>query len=399
MATQINFNNLRPFPTDGTLQDSDLITIQQYGSNTPMSITWARFKTLVGSGGGGSIIEEEYFPNNDFILPDFIESEKKAGYYRIDNIYGDTIHSITINGNNLNGVDPDKDKLNIIRREWAANNISYTVELREIPDDIPPVLISAATNTLGSLITITVNKTIGSQSLNFFKNATTFAGSISNVGGSAKFVPSTSFEPTDLLTVSGTITDLSGNILNLTSEAIDNNLIPPLIQDRFNSANVTNIAGRNTPIGNKTWLHDFGSGTVGIVTNEVTVTSSILASNEYYVLDAGKRNIDVTFTIGSTIGDLTLYVCYTDTDNYISYITSLGAILIREAANNNIIFNPNIASISGDIIRIIVTTTTITTFKNSVQTYTGTTGGNLLGQKAGFSFYQTDASLNDITIY
>jgi hypothetical protein len=51
----LNFRDFRPLPTDYLMQATDLVLVQSANDIAPKYMTWARFTSLIGGGGGGSV--------------------------------------------------------------------------------------------------------------------------------------------------------------------------------------------------------------------------------------------------------------------------------------------------------------------------------------------------------
>jgi hypothetical protein len=176
-----------------------------------------------------------------------------------------------------------------------------------------------------------------------------------------------------------------------------------LAQDFFTASNTTDIAGRVTPTGSKTWVHTLGTGTVGIVSNAAQLTSSPSTANEMYFFNTGKNAMDVTWTSG-TPGASFVFMAL-DGSNYFFVTPSLGlAVVVGGSAT---VLHANGSSISsGDQVRAEVvdgSSYTINVYKGSTLQYSVTrakTGITSSWSNAGFSLYQ-DAStaINDITVY
>lgn len=109
MATQINYSNLRPLPTDYVLQDSDLIAIQTYGSQEPQIISWGRFKNLFGSGGTPSFANITGNPTDNAALATALANAGTG----LPSQTGNASKIITTNGTNPSWVFPNTDYYNV----------------------------------------------------------------------------------------------------------------------------------------------------------------------------------------------------------------------------------------------------------------------------------------------
>ena len=314
---------------------------------------------------------------------------------------------------NSNGITFDPEKNNVIYMDYINGKINYNITKRNKLDVVAPTLVSAIVqNTNPSNIVLSYNEPLtvsplpafSDYSLNLSKTVTniTIAGNVITLTVNSPYTIG------DLPTISYTggvnkIKDLAGNnVANLVNQVITNNISSgSLAEDNFNSANVTDIAGRLTPIGNKVWIHESGTGTVGIVNNEAKLTSSSTTADEIYTIDCGVRNVDVTFKIGAIGTDFKLVFAYANTENFLAILTTIGAVFQRSASVNQMLFNPNVSFVSGDIIRVLLTSTTITVYRNSNPTpyYNASVGSGVLGTKVGIGLYQDGIStLNDLIV-
>ena len=303
---------------------------------------------------------------------------------------------------NSNGILFENSKNNVIYLDYINGKVKYNISIQDIADIVAPTLVSSVVqNHSPSDIILTYNEALTDSSVpdnaDFVLNLSKTVTGVSILDSVVTITVNSPYENGDLPTISYTggtnkIKDLAGNNAdNLVNQVITNNVVVDSSDD-FNSSDITDIVGRLTPIGSKTWLHTSGVGNVGIVNNEAKLTSSSITANEIYLFDAGIRNVDKTFTIGTMGSGLTFYVAYQDADNYISVFAHLRAVLIRTAGVNTILVNEGISSVSGDSFRVILTDTTITVNRNGGLLYTGTAGVGIIGTKIGFNIYQDGVS-------
>ncbi|WP_202703161.1 SGNH/GDSL hydrolase family protein [Flavobacterium sp. UGB4466] len=166
-----------------------------------------------------------------------------------------------------------------------------------------------------------------------------------------------------------------------------------IVADDFMSANMIDIAGRNTPIGGKTWVKDSGTtyGKLGIVSNSLKLTSGN-TSDAIYCVDCGVREKDVTLKIISPpITPLTcgFFPIYKDSDNYLLIDTQYGIVCRLAGVSHNSYMGTG-AWASNDLIRVIIKPNEITLIVNGTEFFNGTNTyiQQLTGSKVGFQSYQ-----------
>ena len=63
------------------------------------------------------------------------------------------------------------------------------------------------------------------------------------------------------------------------------------------------------------------------------------------------------------------------------------------------LYNPSVSFLSGDVIRVVLTSINITIYKNSVPYYSANVGSGVLGTKIGIGIYQDGVStLNEVVV-
>ena len=314
---------------------------------------------------------------------------------------------------NSNGITFDPEKNNVIYMDYVNGKINFNITKRNKLDIVAPTLVSATIeNANPSNVVLTYIEPLTVSPLPAFSDfALNLSKTVTNIAIAGNVVTLTVNSPYvsgNLPTFNYTggtnkIKDLAlNNATDLVNQVITNNIsFGSLAEDNFNSANVTDIAGRLTPIGNKIWVHESGIGTVGIVANEIKLTSSSTTADEIYTIDCGVRNVDVTFKIGAIGTDFKLVFAYGNNENFLAILTTIGAVFQRSSSINQMLFNPNVSFVSGDSIRVLLTDTTVTVYRNSNPTpyYNASVGSSVIGTKVGIGLYQDGIStLNDLIV-
>ncbi len=172
-----------------------------------------------------------------------------------------------------------------------------------------------------------------------------------------------------------------------------------IAEDDFSSLDITDITGRLTPIGSYVWQKASGSGTLGIVSNKLKLTS-INTTGATYIFDTNVRNgakVAVVGAIPLVAFNSGFFPLYIDTDNYI-LITTAYDIIVRTSGSSVTVWDsglPAISWVTGDVITVILTSTTIQLIRNGVSLITVVGGGGLISTKIGFEITQdTQASFD-----
>lgn len=271
-----------------------------------------------------------------------------------------------------------------------------------IVDTTAPTLTSTQVTSQGNQIILTYSEPLLTTSVPTGGDFTLSpANGISGVNVSDVNVILTltgSYINTDVVTLSYTrginkLKDLVGNeALNFSNYSVNNSQVLTA-QDNFNSANISELNNRVTPIGSKTWTktaNGVAGSSAGIVNSMLKLTAG---SSVEYIIDAGKRNNDITVTVGQVgaIGGALIVFLYTGTSpsfNY-CYLTQNYEIKMWSNSVNSTIYAGNGTSwTNGDVIRMVIGATTLTLYKNGVQLYSGTAAGSQAGTKLGMSFYE-----------
>ena len=317
-----------------------------------------------------------------------------------------------------NGVFFDNTKNNVLYYDNVNGKLKHNIILQNLPDSVPPIYLTqsisnVAPNSASFNVKINENGTV-----KFYLSATNTTptkanilsgigavganfGSITTIANLETFVNLTGLTLNVPYYLFSYAEDVSANQTAIQTVLTFTTVLAALASDDFNSVNVIDLAGRLTPIGNKIWVHESGTGTVGIVTNEAKLTSSPTTADEIYTIDCGVRNVDVTFKIGSIATDFKLLFAYGNTENFLAILTTIGAVFQRSGGINTMLFNPNVSFVSGDIIRVLITNTTVTIYRNSNPTpyYNASVGSGVVGTKVGFALYQDGVStLNEIIV-
>lgn len=182
----------------------------------------------------------------DYEIPDLTTEEKAiAGFERV--------YKLTANGFDITlpagaendlSFSPDSALVNYIcLRAMFGKSFIRGFTLTP-PDIIAPTFVSSVTNIAGTLITTTVDETVGSQALTYTKNGLSITGTPTIVGATVQFVPTVSLLPTDVILVSGTISDEAGNALTLSSQAVTNNVVL-LVDLTFTAASLAITSASN----------------------------------------------------------------------------------------------------------------------------------------------------------
>lgn len=163
--------------------------------------------------------------------------------------------------------------------------------------------------------------------------------------------------------------------------------------DDFVSADIPDIAGRNTPIGNKTWTKDAGTsdGKLGIVSNSLKLTSGNF-SDAIYTIDCGVREKDISIriitppTIPLTCG---LFPIYNDSNNYLLIDTQYGIVCRLNGVSHNSYTGTGTWA-SNDLIRVIIRPDKIILYVNEIEIFNGTSTfiNQLIGNKVAIQSYQ-----------
>lgn len=173
------------------------------------------------------------------------------------------------------------------------------------------------------------------------------------------------------------------------------------ITDTFTAANGTNLNGRTTETGSKTWT--VGNGVFDINTNKVRPTT--VSGSAYATLDAGAANIDmsVDVTIGATTVDGLLFR-FVDGANYwrVDLVTGTDRLhLIRSTAG------AEDGSISGAVsldvgntytIRVVTSGTSISAYVNGVLIASTTNSTHQTATKHGIIAGSTNTRFDNLSI-
>lgn len=173
------------------------------------------------------------------------------------------------------------------------------------------------------------------------------------------------------------------------------------VSDNFQSANVTNINGRATVTGGKTWTAASGNtGTAGIASNVAKLTSASTTQAKAYI-EMNQHNVDVRATLGSgTNANVYLLLAYTDESNYIQVSLVSGAAHQIVAGTATQLYAGSGTTTAGNYMRAVLTTTGITLYRGTTQLATATTDASLTGTKHGIYFYQNTATtVSNFEIY
>jgi len=324
-------------------------------------------------------------------------------------IDGNSVNSITLSGVKFvvgNGVITNNTKRNRIFIMYTNGEFVYNVITSTIPDTIPPVLVSAIINNAApTLILLTYNKSLTTSPLpattDFSLNLSKTVNSVAISGSVVTLTVNSAYTVGQLPTVSYTagvnpIMDLFGNLAaNLVNQAITNNVGLPFVADNFNSPDILDLVGRNTPTGGLPWYKiGSGTGTIGIVSNVAKNTGTTILLDNFYLVDAGIRNVDYSITIATagspTLNDSAIMFCVQNTSNFLR-VRNDCSILQVSGGSPSTIFSTTNMWVSGDVIRIVITATTITLYKNGVQLYTGTAGAAVTGTSFGFYAYRDNS--------
>lgn len=174
-------------------------------------------------------------------------------------------------------------------------------------------------------------------------------------------------------------------------------------QDTFTGADTSNILAslRVTPIGGFAW-NVGGSGTLGIVSNTLKLTSSG-GTTSYGFFAPGKRDVDVSVVvsnIGTSKNNL-IWIAFQDGQNLIQVDEYCG---VTQTASNvtttlitGIVAN---AWANGDTIRVILNGVNISIYKNGTLLNTSSNvSASLTSQNVGFYIQENSAAFSSITVY
>ena len=314
------------------------------------------------------------------------------------------------NSVNSNGVVFDPTKNNVIYYDFVNGKIKFNITLQNLPDVVAPTLVSATVqNANPSNIVLTYSEPLTVLPLpaftDFALNLSKTVTAISIVGSVVTLTVNAPYVSGNMPTLSYTsgvnkIKDLAGNnATNLVNQVITNS---NKAEDNFNSANITGIEGRVTPIGNYIWAKSgvVTTGTAGIIGNAFKNTGAVLDMDNFYTLPVG-RNVDisVTYVAVGAVGSTSLIVGYNTSAN-MYYLNS--ALVLRKVtgAGNNIVSTIGGSLVNGDIVRMVLTDTTISVFKNGVQIYTGASDPAVTGTSAGLYIYQDNVvTFDNLIVY
>ena len=310
------------------------------------------------------------------------------------------------NSVNSNGVAFDNTKNNVIYYDNVNGKLKYNITLQDFTS---PTLISATVqNSNPSNIVLTYSEALMVSPLpsftDFALNLSKTVTAISIVGSVVTLTVNSPYAFGNLPTISYTagvnkIRDLAGNnAANLVNQVITNS---NKAEDNFNSANITSIEGRATPIGNYIWTKSgLGTGTAGIAANAFKNTGAVLNMDNFYTLPVG-RNVDfsITYNAIGTVGSASIIIGYSTSSN-MYYLNS--ALVLRKVtgAGNNIVSSIAGGLVNGDVVRVVLTDTTISVFKNGIQIYTGASDPAVTGTSAGVYIYQDNVvEFDNLIVY
>ncbi len=173
---------------------------------------------------------------------------------------------------------------------------------------------------------------------------------------------------------------------------------PVYFDDDFTDLNIVDIDGRLTPIGNGIWTKVAGTGTIGIVSNAIKLTSNGSTYGAYAVECFTNDNIKLTLYIQTPSGGVMLGgLCLVDSLNYIELNTIDCSIHAYVAGSPVLSVSGSGVSIAGDNVSIEKVGLHIITRRNGTIIAQGDLPGAFSGTKIVITDYQqTDGVISRV---
>lgn len=348
----------------------------------------------------------------NFVIPNLTTQEKAIQGFEKIYVLTPNGHEITLpSGNNTLGFEPSTTDVNIICIYTVGGFVFIKGETAPAPDVTPPTLAMSVSTGTPNVIDIVASENVNITSSGFTFTASGGAVTVSSVTGSGTSTPklnlSRSISAGETITwaynsATGNTTDIEGNeLVSISGVTVTNNISSFIAQDQFTAANTTDIAGRTTPIGGFAWSRVDGTGTFGIVSNKLKLTSNGASTDAIYVFDPAIRNRKLKVTIGATFtnpGQSGIFVAFQDTNNYI-LITTACSLVIRATGSSGTVFTGSTNWVIGDVIEVTLGANSIILVRNGVELTSYTGGSTISASKVGFQLYQEPTtSFDDITI-
>jgi hypothetical protein len=382
----------------------------------------------IGSGGGGSVTTTYVTQSSNYTLSDYTATDNTQKNWVI---IGDNTHSISVptatltdgstKWQNGNGSRLDSTKINYVYTYALNGHITYNVQkfpLSSGADVTPPSISSIATNTAGTQATITFSETLANvvpSGSDFSASGGKTVTAVSLSGTAVTITYSSAYATGATITLSYTpgtnkIQDLAGNLASSFSGVTVTNNVPSssyVFFDNFNSSNLTDITGRTPVVGGAYTSVDVGSsgGSNSIVSNQLKCSGGSTLVYKSNISAISKTDVDYRATVvnpPASANRIFFTVNYTNETNRI-LVTETGQVIQIASGTGSVLFAGSGTCSPGDIMRAVISGTTITVYRisngNSTTLTTQTISSSAKGAAVGFIIQDGSAIIDDVTAY
>lgn len=171
-----------------------------------------------------------------------------------------------------------------------------------------------------------------------------------------------------------------------------------IFEDTFDRANTSNLVGSTTSDGLKVWASGGAdSAAIGITSNQAYQASGSTGHYAIATIPTGTRNIDVSVTLGSAVGN-GMYLCLaiSNNQNTINILLKDCSIGVNVGGSSSLTVPGSGTSVAGDVIRCVLNGTSLTVTRNgAAATSTNSISSSLTANNIGLQVYE-DAGVTRI---
>jgi hypothetical protein len=253
--------------------------------------------------------------------------------------------------------------------DYWVNIVTATVAGGSAVQLSPPTIAASAISSTAIDVTVGTVSNASSYELEWSATGTSGWTSLATVSGVYHHTSLTASTPYYYRARAvGNGTTFATSNYATTNATTTSGVLTAVLTETFNRANVTNISGSTTSDGTKTWSDQSYMASVGILNNEAYVGSHSDPSDAVAVVDAGKRDVDARFTIGTVAADNTsAYIAFLNGANAIKVNLYTGAIQQNQGGATVLTVPGSGTSSPGDIIRAVLVGSSLTIYRNSTQ--------------------------------